>query len=51
MRGATAIEIKDLAGRQSIATTNRDMHLAPERRRTTMALLETERGESVARNS
>jgi integrase len=51
MRGATAIEIKDLAGHQSIATTNRYMHLAPERRRTAMALLETGRGESVARSS
>ena len=51
MRGAAAIEIKDLAGHQSIATTNRYMHLAPERRRTAMALLEMGRGESVARSS
>ncbi len=51
MRGAAAIEIKELAGHQSIATTNRYMHLAPERRRTAMALLETARGESVARSS
>jgi site-specific recombinase XerD len=51
MRGATAIEIKDLAGHQSIATTNRYMHLAPQRRRTAMALLETRRGEGVARSS
>lgn len=40
MRGAAAIEIKELAGHQSIATTNRYVHLAPERRRTAMALLE-----------
>ncbi len=51
MRGAAAIEIKELAGHQSIATTNRYMHLAPERRRTAMALPETGRGESVARSS
>ncbi len=51
MRGATAIEIKDLAGHRSIATSNRNIHLAPERRRTAMALLEMGRGESVARSS
>ena len=45
MRGAAAIEIKELAGHQSIAITNRYMHLAPERLRTAIALLETGRGE------
>jgi site-specific recombinase XerD len=40
MRGAPAQAIHDLAGHQSIAVTNRDMHLAPGALRTAIDLLE-----------
>ena len=40
MRGAAAKAIQDLAGHQSIAVTNRYMHLAPGALRTAIDLLE-----------
>ena len=43
MRGAVPKAIQDLAGHQSIAVTNRYMHLAPGELRNAIALLETGR--------
>jgi integrase len=40
MRGAAPKAIQDLAGHQSIATTNRYMHMAPAELRSAIALLE-----------
>ena len=40
MRGAAAKAVQDLAGHQSIAVTNRYMHLAPGALRTAIDLLE-----------
>jgi site-specific recombinase XerD len=43
MRGAVPKAIQDLAGHQSVAVTNRYMHLGPGELRNAIALLETGR--------
>ena len=52
MKGAPARAIKELAGHQSIAVTNRYMHLAPGELRSAITLLDRSAasGQQVANN-